>query len=230
MIFTFWEGQMPAYIELCLLTWKHDYVMLNYDNLNQYTDLPIEKLKRFTLPQIADIVRVHVLRDNGGYWLDTDTIMITDELPTETIMGNANTRMNTIGYLHTRPYSHMFRLWAQYQDYIIDSADLDLSWDIVGNKFTDSYLLDYKDVPIGDVTNRWAETYMIRGYQSRRDKYNLLYFDRRYTLADFYEPTNMLMLHNSWTPQWYKELSKEDVLKNNCTLSNILREVLLNES
>ena len=228
MIFTFWEGKMPAYIELCLKTWKHDYVMLNYNNLNQYTDLPIEKLKRFTLPQIADIVRVHVLRDNGGYWLDTDTIMITDELPKETIMGNASTRMNTIGYLHTKPYSHMFRLWAQYQDYIIDSADLDitpLSWDIVGNKFTDSYLQDYKDISIGDVTNRWAETYMIKTRQSRYDKYRRFYFGTNYHLSDL-EPTNMLMLHNSWTPQYYKEASEQGVLNDICTMSNILREVL----
>ena len=45
MVYTFWEGEMPAYIKLCMQTWKIPYVLLNYDNVNQYTDIPIEKLK-----------------------------------------------------------------------------------------------------------------------------------------------------------------------------------------
>lgn len=70
MIFTFWEGKMPEYIRLCMRTWKFQYTVLNYDNLKEFTDFDIENTKRFTLPQIADAVRVHVLRDNGGYWLE----------------------------------------------------------------------------------------------------------------------------------------------------------------
>lgn len=228
MIYTFWEGKMPAYIKLCMQTWKHDYTMLTYDNLNQYTDLPIDKLrKHFTLPQVADIVRVHVLRDNGGYWLDTDTIMITDELPTENMMGFVEERTNTIGYLYTEAHSDMFEAWANYQDHIMKRADLGnitLTWDIVGNRFTDPYVMNYRNISICDVSNKWAETYMIDDLMSRYDKYRKLYFGTSYKLSDF-EPTNMLMLHNSWTPQWYKDIAtKEEVLSEACTLSNILRE------
>lgn len=229
MIYTFWEGDMPAYIKLCMQTWKHDYTMLTHDNLNQYTDLPIDKLrKHFTLPQVADIVRVHVLRDNGGYWLDTDTIMITDELPTENMMGFVEERTNTIGYLYTEAHSDMFEAWANYQDHIIKRADLGnitLTWDIVGNRFTDPYVMNYRNISICDVSNKWAETYMIDDLMSRYDKYRKLYFGTSYKLSDF-KPTNMLMLHNSWTPQWYKDIAtKEEVLSEACTLSNILREV-----
>ena len=230
MIYTFWEGKMPAYIKLCMQTWKHDYTMLTYDNLNQYTDLPIDKLrKHFTLPQVADIVRVHVLRDNGGYWLDTDTIMITDELPTENMMGFVEERTNTIGYLYTEAHSDMFEAWANYQDHIMKRADLgniSLTWDIVGNRFTDPYVMNYRNISICDVSNKWAETYMIDDLMSRYDKYRRLYFGTSYKLSDF-KPTNMLMLHNSWTPQWYKDIAtKEEVLSEACTLSNILREVI----
>ena len=227
MIFTFWEGKMPEYIKLCLDTWKHDYIMLTYDNLNQYTSLPINKLKHFTLPQVADIVRVHVLRDNGGYWLDTDTIMITDELPTEDMMGFVGKRTNTIGYLHTTINSDMFLAWAEHQDIILGSSIIDKSaWDIVGNRFTDAYVKEHEEITICDVSNKWAETYMIDDMQSRYDKYRKLYFGTSYHLSDL-KPTNMLMLHNSWTPNWYKELDTEEmVLNQNCTLSNILKEVL----
>lgn len=225
MIFTFWEGKMPEYLKLCLDTWKHDYIMLTYDNLNQYTSLPIDKLKYFTLPQVADIVRVHVLRDNGGYWLDTDTIMLSDELPTENMMGYVEDRTNTIGYLHTEPNSEMFKAWAEYQDIILNSNVIDRdAWDIVGNRFTDPYVKEHKEISICDVSNKWAETYMIDGDIPRPDKYKYFYFVESYHLSDF-KPTNMLMLHNSWTPNWYKLLNKEQILDNTCTMSNILREV-----
>ena len=99
-IFTFWEGPMPAYIKMCMDTWRHPFTLLTYDNLHNYTNLLVdERLKRFTMPQIADVVRVHVLRDQGGCWLDADTIMVTDKLPRVNILGNPKARTGTIGML-----------------------------------------------------------------------------------------------------------------------------------
>lgn len=227
MIFTFWEGKMPDYIRMCLETWKLPYTMLNYDNLREYTDYDIEGAKRFTLPQIADAVRVHVLRDHGGYWLDADTIMIGDELPEETIMGNPIIRLNTIGFLHAeKPHENMFEEWAAYQDKVIADLSYDCRWDVLGNRYTDCYLFEHREVPIANVSNRWAETYMIPDC-TRLYAYHEFYFNDKYHLSDLRE-TDMLMLHNSWTPDWYKKLTREQVLESNCTMSNVLREVLEN--
>lgn len=222
MIYTFWEGKMPEYIKACMNTWKKDYIVLNYDNLSKYTDIPnIDKLKRFTLPQIADVVRVHVLRDNGGYWLDTDTIMITDKLPKENMIGFPDTRGNTIGFLHTEPNTDMFTQWAKYQDSIVASNVNNSLWSIMGNSFTDDYVKEHNEITIADVTNCWAETYMIKDDIARRFKYQKFYFETNYHLSDL-RPTNMLMLHNSWTPMSYKE---HNYLDYDCTLTNILKEV-----
>jgi hypothetical protein len=115
-VFTFWEGQMPGYIQLCMKTWQFDYVLLNYSNLHEYTNLKLtDRLRSFSLPKIADVIRVHVLRNYGGYWLDTDTIMISDELPKSNFMGYPDTREHTIGFLHTEPHADMYRAWAKYQ-------------------------------------------------------------------------------------------------------------------
>lgn len=227
MIFTFWEGRMPAYIQMCMRTWKFEHIVLNYGTLHEFTDIPIQKIKNYTLPQIADIVRVHVLRDNGGYWLDADTIMLSDELPKENILGYQD-RSHTIGFLHTDTNSDMYVKWAEYQDKKINSVPQDKakSWDAFGNSFTDSYVLQHMDIAIGDLTNRWPETYMIANKDIKHSaKYNELYFNTRYGLSDL-RNTDMLMLHNSWTPLLYKALSERQVLATNCTLSNILKEVL----
>ena len=227
MVYTFWEGEMPDYIKLCMNTWHFPVTILNYDNLNNYTDLQItSQLKRFTLPQIADCVRVHVLRDQGGYWLDADTIMISDKLPNATIMGDSITRMNTIGFLHTdKPRSDMFIKWARYQDYVINNPNPAYHWSIMGNAFTDQYLKERQDISVYPVYNCWPETYMINGNAQRYNKYREFYFGYNYNLDDLLL-TNMLMLHNSWTPDWYKELTRNELLNTECTMTNILKEVL----
>ena len=221
-VFAFWEGDMPGYIKLCMDTWKVPYTLLNYDNLDQYTDLPIEKLKRYSLSQISDCVRVHVLRDNGGYWIDADTIMISDRLPEETILGYPDSRINTCGFLHTEPQTQMFKDWAEYQDKVIDDAPISYYWGTFANAFTDPYLLDHKEVDMGLIENRWPETYMVGNPETRYRKYQILYFEADIQLSDL-RKTDLLMLHNSWTPGWYKQLTEEEVLKTSCTLSNILK-------
>lgn len=231
-VFTFWEGPMPSYIQLCMMTWKFPYanlIILNYSNLKDYTNITdesLQKLNKFTLPQIADYVRVHVLRDQTGYWLDADTIMVTNELPTTNMIGDPKLRTQTIGYLHSdEPYSELFMKWAEYQDHVINNPNSSPKlWSIMGNSFTDNYVRTHGEVSICSVDNCWAETYMIPGNMPRIDKYKRLYFGETFKLGDL-RPTNMLMLHNSWTPNWYKQLSVNDVIVQNCTMSNILREL-----
>ena len=215
---------MPEYIFHCIRTWRFPFTVLCYGNLYKYTDLPVDdRLKRFTLPQIADCVRVHVLRDQGGIWLDADTIMLGDELPDADIAGNPETRENTIGFLRAEQGSEMYRKWAEHQDRILQSDDTPTKWSIMGNDFTDPWLRTHPEVRIHPVTECWAETYMVPGYIPRWKKYEMFYFNQSRHLSDL-RPTPMLMLHNSWTPAWYKY--GENVLKMRCTMSNILREAL----
>lgn len=228
-VFTFWEGTMPEYIRLCMKTWKFDYVLLTRDNVNQYTDIDLSKLRNFTLPQIADIVRVHVLRDNGGYWLDTDTIMLTDKLPTTNMIGFVKERWHTLGYLYAdKSNMDLFDQWAEYQDRIIKHPQFQYDWDIVGNRFSNKYVKEHPEITITPIDNYWAECYMIKGDDnviSRRGKYEEFYFKKHYRLSDL-RPTDMLMLHNSWTPRWYKLSDYYQTIEDDCTLSNILKECL----
>ena len=120
----------------------------------------------------------------------------------------------------------MFEEWAAYQDKVIADLSYDFRWDVLGNRYTDYYLLEHREVPIANVSNRWAETYMIPEC-TRLYSYQKFYFNDKYHLSDLRE-TDMLMLHNSWTPDWYKKLTREQVLESKCTMSNVLREVLGN--
>lgn len=224
-VFTFWEGQMPGYIKLCMDTWKVPFTVLNYDNLHNYTDLNIEPVKRFTLPQIADVVRVHVLRDNGGYWLDADTIMLSDKLPDTDLVGYPENRTSSAGLLYSEPHSEMFCRWAEYQDKIVNGWETPTFWATFVNSFSDTYTQEHHEVRIHPIEDFWPETYMVTDNIPRWQKYKQFYFEERYSLADI-RPTDLLMLHNSWTPEWYKDMPTCKVLDANCTLSNVLREAL----
>ena len=118
----------------------------------------------------------------------------------------------------------MFVSWAIYQDVFVHNNDTTTRWDALGNAFTDPYLKMCNDITIHPVRNCWPETYMISDENHRQFKYEDFYFNKKYHLSDIRE-TDMLMLHNSWTPDWYKKFNEEDVLNYDCTLSNILREV-----
>ena len=219
---------MPAYLKLCIDTWNFPFVILNYENLKQYTEQIPEKVKQLSLQKIADYVRVHVLRDNGGYWIDADTIFLSNILPKENILGLPETKGNTIGYLSIEAQQDMYIKWCEFQEKVISNLPNmpngdTTSWDIIGNKFTDTYLKEHDEIIIGDIKNYWPEI-KLNDKISRSNKYIKFYFNDNYTLNDL-KNYNMLMLHNSWTPDWYKKLSKEDVLKQKCTLSNILREL-----
>jgi len=221
-IFTFWEGKMPDYIRLCMSTWKVPHIVLNYETVNDYTAIDINAMKRFSYAKQADIVRAHVLRDNGGYWLDADTIMLSDRLPEGTVTGYPDERTNTVGFLHTEPHTEFFEAWARYQDGVMADPKPSPYWSVAANMFTDPYVREHPEIQIVDVRKFWPETYMIKS-GTRYNKYLQFYFERSYRLSDI-EPADMIMLHNSWTPAWYKGLPAEGIYARDCTLSNFLRE------
>ena len=104
-IFTFWEPMdtIPAYLELCIDTWKkylpnYEIVILNYCNLFDW----IEKdtfdeilYKDFSLPKQADAIRCAILKKYGGIWLDIDTIITSNKI-TEIL--NINSEFTLIGF------------------------------------------------------------------------------------------------------------------------------------
>lgn len=124
--------------------------------MNDYTNLPIDKLKRFTLPQIADCVRVHLLRDNGGIWIDADTIILTEDLPKVNLKGYPQSRNHTVGYLYAKnPNEDMFIKWSKHQDKIINSNSTPTYWDTFSNSFTDKYVKEHLEITIDDIKYNW---------------------------------------------------------------------------
>ena len=115
--------------------------------------------------------------------------------------------------------------WADNQDKVINSNMDQLDWDAFCNSFSDKYIKEHEEITICPRKNIVPESYMIRD-DNTKQQYLKFYFENKYHLKDI-EPTKMLMLHNSWTPAWYKAMSEIEIFNSNCTMSNILKEVSL---
>lgn len=56
--------------------------------------------------------------------------------------------------------------------------------------------------------------------------YQKFYFENDYSQEVIKSTKGIILLHNSWTPEKYKEMAKEEFLNQNNTLSNILKTIL----
>jgi hypothetical protein len=148
-IYTFWEPQesMTPYLQLCLKTWErklpqYKIIILNYSNLDNYIPhgtFDMSLLKKFRVMMQKDAVMVAVLENNGGVFLDADTIVLRDLHPilsrldrTEAIMFGTH-----CAFLAARPGSYLLKLWLRIiQDKMLRALDNDAKtppWDIFAN-------------------------------------------------------------------------------------------------
>jgi hypothetical protein len=59
------------------------------------------------------------------------------------------------------------------------------------------------------------------------EDYLKFWFEEKLDVEHVFNTKQRLIgLHNSWTPEWYKELTEQEVLENDCLLSKTLRHIL----
>ena len=67
-------------------------------------------------------------------------------------------------------------------------------------------------------------------FMKPEEKYCQFWFVKNINIKQIYtEKQSIIGLHHSWTPQWFKDLSENDVLKYNCLLSRTLKFLLANQ-
>ncbi len=70
-------------------------------------------------------------------------------------------------------------------------------------------------------------TYDRRRFRDAEKKYLYYWFESDFDVNDLKKISNTVIgLHNSWTPEWYKQLSENEVLAQDCLLSKTIRHIL----
>ena len=244
-----WIKHLPDY-EIINLNYKNLNQYLPNDLIKRIT------YNKIALPQQADCIRAWLLHLHGGYWFDIDTILINDTIARKvqeyecSMLGNAKNRTGVnIGFIYAKKSSKIIKKWAEeipdrvanykkvlqhkllYKFFKNKEYKNVKHFGYFGNNILDPlikqstnkelFILDKKEL------NAFLENELINE-QNPTNRYQNYYFyndlDYKKTLE---KNKGVICLHNSWTPKEYKQMSKEEFLNQNCTLTKIIKDILL---
>ncbi|MDY7009041.1 MAG: tetratricopeptide repeat protein, partial [Cyanobacteriota bacterium] len=148
-IWVYWENvysqEMPDYLKLCLETIKihsglADVIVVNRQNVKAYLkEIHPRIFTKTLLPaHKADYLRLKLLNDNGGMWIDIDTIVFKD-LYTNFISHLKNFDLVTLGSAFTltffaaRPQNNFLQTCINQIEVIFDSGKY-ISWTRLGKE------------------------------------------------------------------------------------------------
>ena len=171
-IWVYWENvysqEMPDYLKLCLETIKihsglADVIVVNPQNVKAYLkEIHPRIFTKTLLPaHKADYLRLKLLNDNGGMWIDIDTIVFKD-LYTNFISHLKYFDLVTLGlaftmaFFATRPQHNFLQTCINQIEIIFDSGKY-ISWNRLGKKliFKEAQNYDFYNVKL----NAWLVGY-----------------------------------------------------------------------
>lgn len=241
-----WKKFLPSY----------EIIILDYSNIFDWIeeDLFDEILfKEFSLPKQADAIRCAILKKYGGIWMDIDTIITSTSV--EDIL-NINSELIMIGthlaFIKADKNSRIIKYWHKntlknicfYKQhkcqknkflYFLEKIfnyklhkNLE-SWNYLGNLILKKklktknkqkfYSLDKLKInALPELKNKSSDS-LIENYQN-------FYFKDNYSDDILKESKGIILLHNSWTLDKIKKLSKKEFLNLDCTLSKIFNKIL----
>lgn len=250
-IWTFWEpkDKIPYYLQLCMRTWTKflpdaNVTVLDFSNIQNFINISDfgENLLsgRFTLPQIADAIRVMLLEKYGGIWLDVDTVILdraaknffdADKNYSLTAFGNIQRQSVRICFLNAKAHSNLLKSWLEFVKNRVKSLEptTQVTWDYLGNAFVDDYLKSHPDeIKLLDNDCVHPEYEFLPHLSEYSNSYLRAYVEYYFLQSRHIEDVSesMLLLHNSWTPAPVKTMGEKDFLRCNFTLANILMAAL----
>jgi len=84
VVYTYWDNldTLPLYNKLCILSWKkylpdHDIIIITKDTLSTYIPFDIYGLRygSDTPARASDFIRLYVLSERGGIWMDCSVLL-----------------------------------------------------------------------------------------------------------------------------------------------------------
>lgn len=245
-IFTFWEPKdsMPAYLRLCLDTWKKnapefEVTTLDHSNIESYLHrarYPMDRLLKLPLQIQKDAIEAAVLHQNGGIFMDVDTIVLNDFKSVLKKLQSSEIVLfsNHLAFMAAKPGAKLLEVWVDEIREKLQNTGPDklthAEWDFVGNSITNSLFEERsEDLVLKLPKNDHAFTPEILHFLNSGtadEQYLNFWFERHAQEAPFYRNQFLIALHNSWTPNWYKQLSEDEVLADDCLLSKTLKNVV----
>lgn len=203
-----------------------------------------------SLQMQSDAIRVAILKKYGGIWMDADTIIINRHFLNElekyelVMIGEEKFKSQHIGFIFSSVHSSILNEWFNR---IIDNINyfkqinndtkkswIFNQWDYLGNKIIDSLTKNFTGEKFFRLDkykiNAFPElNYFGNSSLNGNEKYRLFYFskgDIKDINSVFENSKGIILLHNSWTPLDYKNMSEKEFLKQDILLSKLFSKIL----
>jgi mannosyltransferase OCH1-like enzyme len=231
-VWLYWEDKPGTtksdYLNMCLDTFKkhlkdYEVIVLNPKNINNYlsnVNPNFNKIK--TLAHKADYVRMLATYQHGGFWFDSDTVVMNnidewnEKLKTHGIVFYG---MSTFGVQKHNPF--VKDVLDKIEKKIYRSKTFSFHWREIGQDIIDPALERYKKnypnmfykipenniffLPFNHDNNR-------TGLLSRNEK----------TFNKFYNDNlKIVILHNQIYPHSFKKMTREEILKDDMLISRL---------
>jgi hypothetical protein len=238
-VWTFWEGSRPAYIELCHDTLrKHvaekDLHILDYEGVRKWLpelDIDDPYWRSMMYAHQADIIRVKLLEKYGGTWIDADYICLNPFTPLLQTAGRGyllyykDGHRPTNGILIARRDHPIISEWSRKLDCVYRNhrrlgihCDPFHRWTAYGGDQMEAVLRNALE-PHADID--WDRVQLIPYKQLSR------FFEADGCLEDKIWPGAYgYMLFNTGFPDWFKGLSRDQVLTGPWVISLIFQYAL----
>jgi len=252
-IFTFWEPKekIPGYLKLCIRTWKkflpeYNINIMNFKSTKDYIgEYMLSRIvsKNLPLPIQADAIRVALLNQSGGIWMDPDTIITNSDflktLENYELVMIGEKKMQHIGFIIASNNSDIINNWLKeilkkvkiYNQFNNKNINIGIKWSFLGNMIIDKLLQNSTDKKFFrlDMNKIFAfpeVKFFENSKLNMKQRYIKLYFSNREPKIILEKVKGLIMLHNSWTPIKYKKLTETKFLKENILLSKLLSKIL----
>lgn len=237
-----WKLFLPGY----------EIKILDYKTLKDYLEEDLYSkiiCKNMSLSMQADAIRVALLKKYGGLWMDTDSIILNGNFTKElekyelAMIGVEKSKFQYMGFIFASKNSNILNNWLKNiinnvkeykqisyrnKSYLPKKMK---KFDYLGNAIIDPMLkninnkkyfrLDSKSI------NAFPETiYFKNSSKINKDKYKDFYFEKRDPHIILNITKYIILLHNSWTPSKYKNMTEKEFLAQDILLSKLLSQLL----
>lgn len=175
IIWTYWEGEVPPIIQLCVRSiekYNPEFRLVTPETLPDEALRVREEFIDLPKPQISDLLRLWLIKQYGGLWVDSDNVCLgpltklQDQLTEETdLLGVFNRFQGDGDHILATPFG------AAYGSQIIDHAYVQCK--TLLEKMKQGQRVPYGSTSVGLLTRCWREfrnnpSYHIKRFQHYR--------------------------------------------------------------
>ena len=242
-----WNKFLPEY-KVVVLNYS---TIGNWLDKNIYSK---ELYKNMRLAVQADAIRCAILKKYGGIWFDCDTILTSDKIRNIIPKESGFTLIGLhIGVIFAKKNAKVLKIWQKEIQKRLFKFELSekhpklyelfynkrfkhrlRSNSLFGNSIINPLFEKLKNEKLFKSIDRESIFALpeVNFYKSNTEdsfyqKYLDFYFTDNDNSSYALENSNgIILLHNSWTPKEYKEMSQAEFLSKNKTMTNILKKIL----